>query len=180
MMLKNTPEKYGAIAKFFHWVMALAIIFMLVLGFYMQDLPVSPDKFQYYGLHKSIGALILIAVTLRLAWRQINVIPKLPSDMNFPERLGAHLSHYALYTMMFAMPLVGWAMSSAAGFPVTVFDMFTLPNIVAPDKARFELLRELHWLGGYMLAGLIILHAAAALFHHFWRKDNVLKRMLPW
>jgi cytochrome b561 len=179
-MLKNTEARYGAVAKTFHWLMALAIIFMLCLGLYMQGLQMSTDKMSYYGLHKSIGATILVLATLRVVWRQLNVIPKLPSDMNFIERLGAHLNHYALYFMLFAMPLLGWAMSSAAGFPVNVFGLFTMPNIVSPDREQFELFRDLHAIGARILIGLIILHVSAALFHHFWRKDNVLRRMLPW
>lgn len=180
VMLKNTEEKYGAVAKLFHWVIGITIIFMLAFGLWMSDLPMSPDKFKYYGIHKSIGALVLIAAALRLLWRLTNKQPELPKDMPWYEKLGANLSHIALYIMMFFMPLVGWAMSSAAGFPVTVFDAFTLPNLTSPSPEKVDLFKLLHYYGGLFMIGLISLHALAALYHHFWHKDNVLKRMLPW
>lgn len=179
MQLKNSSERYGAIARIFHWVMALAIFGMLAVGFIMTDLPMNPDKFRVYGIHKSVGALILIAALLRLLWRLINLVPPLPAHMPLWERLGAHGSHIALYILLFIMPLSGWLMSSAAGFPVSVFGWFTLPNLIAPDKALQELLVEVHELLAFAIIGLVTLHAAAALKHHFIDKDNVLRRMLP-
>lgn len=179
MTLKNTENSYGSIAKAFHWLMALTIIFMLALGLYMDSLEMSQQKLNLYGLHKSIGALILIAVTLRLLWRQLNIIPNLPDNMNKFERFGAHASHYLLYAFMFGMPLVGWLLSSAAGFPVSVFGWFTLPNLISPDRELVKLFGEIHELGGIALIGLIALHALAALFHHFVKKDDVLRRMMP-
>lgn len=178
--IKNTDESYGVIARAFHWLIGLTIIFMLAFGLWMQELPMSPDKFKYYGWHKSIGSLILIAVALRLLWRLMNKTPKLPAGMPWYERYGAHASHLLLYVMMFYMPLVGWAMSSAAGFPVSVFGWFTLPNLTAPNQDNFKLFQTMHYWGGLFLIALVSVHFLAALFHHFWRKDNVLKGMLPW
>lgn len=178
--IKNTDESYGIIARAFHWLIGLTIIFMLAFGLWMQGLPMSPDKFTYYGWHKSIGSIILIAVALRLLWRLVNKTPKLPSDMKWFEKAGAHASHFTLYIMMFYMPLIGWAMSSAAGFPVTVFGWFTLPSITSSNPENVELFKDLHYWGGLFLIAVISVHALAALYHHFWRKDNVLKGMLPW
>ncbi len=178
--IRNTDESYGVIARAFHWIIGLTIIFMLAFGLWMQGLPMSPDKFKYYGWHKSIGALVLVAAAARLLWRLANKTPKLPADMAWYEKAGAHLSHLALYFFMFFMPLIGWAMSSAAGFPVSVFGWYTLPNITSPNPENVELFKSLHYYGGLVLIAVIAVHASAALYHHFWHKDNVLKRMLPW
>ena len=178
--LKNTDETYGVISRAIHWLVAVTIIFMLAFGLYMSGLPINAEKFKYYGWHKSIGAILLIAVAFRLLWKLANKTPKLPNDMPWFEKAGADLSHFSLYFMMFYMPLVGWAMSSAAGFPVSVFGWFMLPNLLAPNPEKMKLLGAMHYYGGMFLIGLISLHVFAALYHHFWRKDNILKRMLPW
>ncbi len=178
-MLKNDIERYGSVAKFFHWLMALAIIGMLALGLYMEDLEISPDKLKLYGIHKSIGVLILIFASLRLVWKNINIIPKLPDSIPALQKLAAGISHYALYATMFLMPLSGWLMSSAAGFQVSVFGIFKLPNLINKDQDLRNLFSSAHTFIGYALIVLIILHALAALKHHFIDKDNILRRMLP-
>jgi len=160
--------------------MALAIIGMLALGIYMSDLKLDPWKLKVYGWHKATGALILIFVILRLLWRFANKTPELPLNMKAFEKLGAHASHAFLYIMMLYMPMVGWLMSSAAGFPVSVFGWFTLPNLMDANKEYVKLFKEMHEIGGFLLIGLICLHVSAALFHHFYKKDSVLRRMLPW
>jgi cytochrome b561 len=179
MLLRNNHEKYGAIAKCFHWVMALAILMMLAVGFIMTDLPMSPDKFRVYGIHKSIGALILIAAFLRLFWRFINIVPELPADIPTWQKLGAHGSHVALYILMFVMPLSGWLMSSAAGFQVSVFGWFLLPNLIAPSPGLRKIFGIAHEVLAFAIIGLVSLHILAALKHHFIDKDTILRRMLP-
>lgn len=159
--------------------MALLVIGMLCAGFYMTSAEKSLSIFKLYGTHKSVGITILALVALRLLWRWINVTPPLPDDMPLWQRWGAHLSHFGLYGLMFAMPLIGWMMSSAAGFTVSVFGLFELPNLIAPDKAAFDLLRDLHDLGAWALVSIISAHAIAALYHHFIHRDSVLLRMLP-
>jgi len=179
-MLRNTRDNYGSVAKFFHWLMALAVIFMLALGLYMSGLSFSPDKLRLYGLHKSIGALILIFVTLRLIWRFTNPAPVLPEGLSAFEKFAASAVHYMLYSIMFLMPLTGWLMSSATGFPVSVFGFFTLPDLIKPDKALQHFFATAHNYIAYAAIGLISLHILAALKHHFIDKDNILRRMLPW
>ncbi|MEJ0010286.1 MAG: cytochrome b [Alphaproteobacteria bacterium] len=180
MCWRNTQNNYGILARFFHWLIAGAVIFMLTLGLTMMDLPNGPAKLTDIGLHKSIGACILVVVALRFLWRQANPVPALPAGMPSWERLGAHASHFALYFMLFAMPLLGWALSSAAGYPVSVFGLVTLPNLVAANKEQAQLFTMLHNRGAYLLIGLISLHALAAFYHHLIRRDTVLTRMLPW
>ncbi len=180
MCLKNTADSYGIAAKTFHWLMAVLIITLIVVGLIMSDMENSPDKFKLIGLHKEVGIIVLALAVLRLGWKVLDVSPSLPDSIGKMAQLAAKLVHLALYFFMFAMPLTGWLMSSAAGFPVSMFGWFTLPNLIAPDKVFGKYMRELHELFAWGLIGLIVLHLLAALFHHFYYKDNVLKRMLPW
>lgn len=179
MAFRNSKRGYGSIAKTLHWLIALLIISLLAVGFIMADMAVSPDKFRVYGLHKSFGITVLAVAAVRLMWKAANDSPLLPDAMNKLEQLAAKAGHALLYVLMFAMPLSGWAMSSAAGLPVSVFGWFTLPNLVAPDNELKKILRETHeWLA-WALIIMISLHVLAALLHHFYYKDNVLRRMLP-
>ena len=170
---------YGRIAKGLHWLMALMIIGLLAVGLYMTGMENSSDKFRLYGLHKATGIMVLVLVCFRLFWRFVHTPPPLPPHMKWVERMAAHSSHAVLYIIMFVLPLSGWAMSSAAGFPVSVYGFFTLPNLIAPNKELVDLLKEVHELIAYGLIGLIGLHMSAALFHHFYHKDDVLTRMVP-
>lgn len=178
-MLKNTSEKYGSLAKFFHWLMFLLIATLLAVGFIMSDMENSPDKFFIYGIHKSTGIVVLLLAAIRLGWKFANVSPVLPAHMRNIEKLAAHAGHAALYVLMFAMPISGWMMSSAAGFPVSVFGLFTLPDLVPADKELRELFGEAHELLAFAIIAVVSLHALAALLHHFYHKNNVLRRMLP-
>lgn len=180
MSARNNVFNYGWVAKWFHWIIGLAIIGMLAFGLYIDDLPNGPDKLQYIGLHKATGITILGLVVLRFLWRQTNINPALPGDMGTFTRLLAHLSHYALYFMMFYMPIVGWLMSSAAGYPVSVFGYYTLPNLIAADKEQAKLFAMMHTYGGFAFIGLISLHVLAGLYHLVIRRDRVFVRMMPW
>lgn len=180
MCIKNTLEKYGAPAKALHWGVGILIIGLLAVGLIMTDMTDSPDKLQLYGLHKATGIVVLSLVLVRIVWRQINVVPTLPANMKALEKKAAHFGHLALYALMLAMPISGWLMSSAAGYPVSVYGLFTLPNLVAPDKGLRELFGDAHEIMANGLMILLAVHVLAALKHHFIEKDNTLRRMLPW
>ena len=176
MLLKNTNERFGAVAILFHWVMAILIIGLLALGLYMVRLPISFQKLKLYGWHKEFGLLVLALVIVRLSWRIMNKTPKL----NLPlwEKVAAKTVHWAFYIFMFAMPLTGWLMSSASGIPVSFFGLFTMPDLISANNANRVLLDQIHeWLG-YALIATVCGHAAAALKHHFIDKDDILKRMI--
>ncbi len=178
MCLRNTLQTYGIIAKTFHWLMALLIITLLAVGFIMADMENSPDRFKLIGLHKEIGIIVLGLVVLRLGWKILDVSPLLP-DIGRLAQFGAKAVHSMLYALMFAMPLTGWLMSSAAGFPISMFGWFVMPNLIDPDKEFGKYMRELHGVFAWTLIGLIVLHLGAALIHHFYYRDNILRRMLP-
>lgn len=179
MAIKNTTESYGWLAKAFHWLMALMIVALIAVGYIMSDMENNPDKFKIYGLHKSLGISVLILAGLRLLWKGVNIAPLFPAGMKPVEKFAAYIGHAALYFFMFSMPLTGWMMSSAAGFSVSLFGFFTLPDFVAPDKAFAGEMRDLHEIFSYGLIVMIVLHAMAALLHHYHHKNDVLRRMLP-
>lgn len=180
MALRNNSDSYGSVAKAFHWVVAILIIGLLAVGFYMGGLPKEdPSRMGIYGLHKALGITVLAVVSVRLLWKSVNVRPVLPASMSKIEKCGAQIGHALLYVFAFAMPLSGWAMSSAAGYPVSMFGLFNMPMLVGPDKDLAKAMNELHGNMAIALIAILVLHIVAALFHHFVRKDNVLIRMLP-
>jgi cytochrome b561 len=179
MPLKNTVNSYGSIAKFLHWLIFLLIATLLVVGFLMTRMENSPDKFKIYGIHKSVGIIVLLTVILRLGWKAINIYPPLPDTLSKWDKLAAHAGHALLYVLIIAMPLSGWLMSSAAGFSVSVFGWFTLPDLIVPDKELGKQLRDIHGWLAYAIIVMVSLHVIAALLHHFYYKNNVLRRMLP-
>src|SRR5689334_2393960 len=124
-MLKNTEQSYGSVAKFFHWAIFLLIAGLLTVGYIMTGMENGPDKFQLIGLHKSIGVTVLTLALIRLGWKLANVAPLLPDSLHRYEKLAAHTGHALLYMLMIIMPISGWLMSSAAGFSVSVFGLFT-------------------------------------------------------
>lgn len=176
MRLRNSATHYGIIAIFLHWVMAILLIALLILGLYMTDMPISLEKLRFYGWHKEYGILALFLVILRIGWRLSNITPALALPLL--EKIAARTVHWAFYGFMFAMPITGWLITSAAGLPVSFFGLFVLPDLVSPNPDLMKLFEEIHeWLG-YGLIAAIILHASAALKHHFINKDDILKRML--
>jgi cytochrome b561 len=179
MQLRNTLTGWGTLSKTFHWVIVALIIVQYTLAEIAEDLPLGMEKFRILALHKSFGITILGLAVLRLLWRWTNPTPELPNTLKPYEKFLARLTHFALYVLLFAQPITGWMLSSASNFPVSYFGWFPLPNLVAPDKELQHLLHEVHENLFRAIVVLAILHIAAALKHHFWFKDDVLKRMLP-
>jgi len=179
MQIKNTKSTYGAVSKFLHWTGGLLIIGLLGLGLYMESLDPAPGKYELYGIHKSLGIIVLALALTRVIWRRLNVTPSLPSKMAKGKKLGAHGTHFLLYILMLAMPLSGWLMSSAGGHTVTIFGWVTLPPLVDKNPNLGGIAHSAHGIIGWALIGLIALHFLAALYHHFVEKDSVLRRMLP-
>ncbi len=175
--LYNTPQGFGYGSITFHWVMAALVIGLLSVGLYMVSLPSGPDKLKIYGLHKATGMLVLMLVTLRVLWKFKNVTPSLEGLPSWQIH-AARLSHGALYFFMFAMPLIGWMLTSRAGYPISFFGLFVIPTLAEADPQQRELFALLHKYSAYTLILLILIHTAAAFKHHFVDKDSILKRML--
>ena len=171
-----TPGRYTRTAIALHWLMALLIFSAFPLGVYMHDLPLSPTKLQLFSYHKWLGITILLAAAARLAWRVTHPAPALP-DMPRWQRIAAHGIHHLLYVLLFAIPLSGWLMSSAKGFPTVWFGVLPLPDLVGKNKELGDLLKALHEVLNFGLLLLVGLHIAGALKHHFIERDDTLRRM---
>ncbi len=170
--------RYTSTAIALHWLLALAILGSLAVGQTMADMPLSPLRLKLYNWHKWAGIVILTLSAVRLLWRLGH---RPPPDVPMPgwQRQAAHATHVAMYLLFFAVPLMGWSYSSAAGFPVVLFGVLPLPDFVAANEALAETLKPWHGWLAYALAGLVVLHVAAALKHHFADGDGLLHRMRP-
>jgi cytochrome b561 len=179
MALRNTTHRWGAVAQLLHWLIVALIITQFTLATLFDDLPPSARKLALLARHKSVGITILMLAVLRLAWRWSNPTPPLPDTLKPWERSLARLTHALLYLLLFAVPLAGWMMSSARGFPVSWFGLFTLPDLVPKNKVLYEQLVTIHGTLAWTLGVVAIVHMLAALKHHFVHRDDVLRRMLP-
>jgi cytochrome b561 len=175
-MNPSPATRYTKTAVALHWVLALALMTSFGVGLYMADLPLSPQRVKLYNWHKWAGVTILTLSALRLLWRLTH---RPPTDVAMPawQARAAHATHVALYLLFFAVPLVGWAYSSAAGFPVVWFGVLPLPDFVSPDKALAEAIKPWHGRLAWALAALVGLHVAGALKHHLIDRDGLLSRM---
>lgn len=173
--MSAAPAGHDAYARALHWGMAVLILIMLFVGVAMvASITLRPTLL---ALHRPIGIALLVLAILRLLHRLRRRVPELPRDLPRWQRAGAHASHVALYALMLAMPLVGWAMVSAAGNPVTLWPGLELPPIAPHDPAVYSALRLAHaWLGRALLA-VVLLHLAAALHHAWVRRDGVFSGM---
>lgn len=166
-----------------HWILAVAIVAAFCVGLYMHELPFSPTRLKLYNWHKWAGISILALSAVRLLWRLANRPPPLPQAMlqAMPrwQRVAHHGTHLLMYLLFFAVPLTGWAYSSAAGFPIVWLGVLPLPDLVAPNKEWAEIIKQLHEITAFSLAGLVGLHVAAALKHQFIDRDGLLDRMRP-
>jgi cytochrome b561 len=180
------PARYHAVAIVLHWVIALGLLTLIVMGLAMTHLALpAMAKFQLYQLHKSIGVTVLLAVLLRILWRATHRPPPLPALPPL-EKAAAEGTHGLLYVLMLAIPLTGWALVSVSPFnlPTVLYGLVPWPHLPVlpelPDKAQVEpVVKFIHGKLAWALAALVALHAGAAFRHHFVLRDGVLHRMLP-
>lgn len=170
-------ERYTLTARTLHWLMALMLLGMLGLGFYMQGLPLSPQKLQIYSWHKWAGVTVFVLALLRLAWRLTHRPPPLPAHMGAFSAALAHLGHGLLYVLMLAIPVSGWLMSSAMGFQTVWFGILPLPDLVGRDRELAKVLAQVHGWLNWTLIAMVVGHVLAALKHHYWDRDGILSRM---
>ena len=181
----NTQKttRYSATAMLLHWLLALGLVGMFAMGLYMADLPFSPWRLKLYNWHKWAGVTILTLSVLRLVWRLTHRPPALPQSIELAmprwQLLAFHATHVGMYALFFIVPLVGWAYSSAAGFPIVVFGVLPLPDFVPVSKELAELIKPWHETTAFALAGLVLMHVGAAVKHQFIDKDKLINRMLP-
>lgn len=179
MAMGNDRARWGAVSQAFHWLIVAMILAQAVLALLFKQMHRGPETAALIGVHKSLGMTILALAVLRLLWRWANPVPDLPGTLQSQERILARVSHGALYALLFAMPLTGWLGSSALGFPVRWFNLFSIPNPLGKEKSLGHALYATHSILALALGLVLVLHVAAALRHHWILKDDVLRRMLP-
>jgi len=175
----DPPTRYTGVAQLFHWLIAGLIVTQFILGWTAVDLPLGMHKLALFARHKSFGMTVLVLAILRLLWRFKHPPPDLPPAMTPVERVLARATHIAFYVLLFAMPITGWMMSSAKNYSVSWFGLFTWPDLIGQNETAFNILKATHDTLSFILFGIAVLHVLAALKHHFWNKDDVFLRMLP-
>lgn len=186
MQLNNSQDRYGILSIALHWLVAVLFLAMLAIGIVMTRLPLAdPLTFPLYQTHKSIGATLFFLMAIRLVWRLVDGVPDLPAGLTPLERFAARVTHAGLYAILLIMPLTGWVVVSASPFGIAtlLYGVVPLPHIgfieASPDKATIENVASwVHTVLAALGAGLLVPHVAAALWHHFICRDDVLMRML--
>lgn len=180
--MNSTPAlRYHPVSVLLHWVLGLALIGLFAVGLYMTDLPFSPQRLKLYNWHKWAGVTLLALSAFRLIWRLTHRPPALPvaieAAMPGWQKLAHHATHHGLYLLFFAVPLLGWAYSSAAGFPIVLFGVLPLPDFVPVSEELAELIKPLHKLSAFAMMTLVLLHVAGALKHQLVDRDGLIARM---
>jgi cytochrome b561 len=176
--VSTTSQRFNPLQRLLHWLMAICILAMLFIGVGMVS-TIMPKYLALVSIHKPLGIAVLVLAVLRLIVRLRYGAPALPPDLPVPMKLAAELSHYALYALMIGMPLIGWAMMSAAAYPVVLFGGVHLPPILPQSDSLHTLLWNAHFYLAFAFFALILLHIAAALFHALVRRDGVFAAMAP-
>jgi len=178
MTLRSSPTQWGSVAKLFHWLTALGILGNGVWGLLMTGMRPSMSKINVFALHKSIGLTVLALWLLRLLWRAVD---RRPRDVAGPrwQQLAAHAVHGVLYLLIAAIPLSGWWFNSLHGYPLQWFKQFNLPALGAKNDELASVAMTVHETLFWVLVGVLVLHVGAALKHHVFDRDDVLRRMLP-
>jgi cytochrome b561 len=179
MPLRNTASTYGSLAKLLHWGIVVLIIAQYFLAEAADELPDGVEKLSIITTHKSVGMLVLVLAVVRIGWRILNGRNPAPVPMPGWQTKAAAAGHGLLYLLILAQPISGWMMSSAANYPVMFFGLFQFPAIVSPNEGAHETYEEVHEFFFELLLVVAVLHALAALYHHFFLKDDSLRRMLP-
>jgi cytochrome b561 len=168
--------KFTVLQRLLHWLMAACILAMLFIGVGMVS-TTMPKYIALLATHKTLGITILVLALIRLGVRARYGAPLLPADLPAPMKLAAHLSHYALYALMIAMPLIGWGMLSAGAYPVVLYGSLRLPAILPQSDSLHTLLWNAHFYLAFAFFAVVLLHLAAALFHGLVRRDGVFESM---
>jgi cytochrome b561 len=179
MALRNSQQGYGWLAIVLHWLVAVAVIGLFSLGFWMVELSYYDDWYRRApDIHRSIGVLLFAVVVLRLVWRWVNPSPRpLPNHKRW-EVVSAHLAHLLLYVLMFVAMISGYLITTADGSSIRVFGWFEVPSVTGQIKGMEDVAGTFHYRATWALVALAGVHALAALKHHLIDRDDTLRRML--
>lgn len=177
----NDPELrvFDPAIRILHWLTVFLMATIFILAFSIDLAPSKAEAVALTELHRSFGITVWAVTLGRLLWRQFSRFPNWPADMPTAMRFAAHWSEYAFYTLLLIQPVLGLLWTNAYGEQVNVFFLDRLPALIGPDRPLARQLGEAHRVVGFILLGLIALHSSAALYHHFWRRDDTLSAMLP-
>jgi cytochrome b561 len=179
MTYGTRTDGYPATSKWLHWLVAVCVLTTAPVAIAMGRVGEGPLQNTLYNFHKSLGVLIFILITLRLINRLVVGAPIPDLTIEPWQRSVSSAVHGLLYALLIAMPIVGYIANSAFGAPTPFFGLFTLPPIVGKNEALSDPMFAIHRWTGFLVIILVVVHIGAALFHHFIRRDNVLRRMLP-
>lgn len=180
MLFRNTLYSYGSVSKFFHWLIFFLVFFMIFLGFLLGLGAVQNKQLsiELLNIHKLTGLSILILMILRAIWASMNPKPLLPPGTPSWQRYAERIVHFSLYGSLIIMPLAGWTSAVAAGAPPRLFGWnIMLP--IAKNKNVSDVALEVHETFAIIIIVLVSIHVAAAFYHYFIKKDDILQRMLP-
>ena len=177
--IRNTESSYGLISQLFHWLIVALILFQYTWAWRIDQAEGFRLRLELVTQHKTIGMLVLLLAVLRLGWRVFNRPPELPASMAVWERRAAQAGHALLYVLIFAVPLSGWLYSSAAGLGEYWWGPVTLPGLIESSERLEDVFGLTHQVLAISLGVLAVIHMLAALRHHFFKGDDVLRRMLP-
>jgi len=178
-MVRNSTTGWGWPAILLHWLGAIAILILLIHGWWMVHIA-PPPRATNYAWHAALGYDLLALVLLRLLWRWVNPVPALPNDLKPWEQWAARLGHFGLYLLMLGSVIAGWALAGTGrrAFDQDLFGL-TIPLIyTSQDRGMHELLEGTHKILSYLLAALVVVHVIGALRHHLIKKNDVLRRMV--
>jgi len=179
MTYGTRTDRYPATSKLLHWLVAICVLTTAPVAIAMVQVSKGPTQDALYNLHKSLGVLILVLMVLRLINRLAVGAPIADPGIAPWQKAVSSIVHTSLYIMLLAMPIVGYIANSVYGASTPFFGLFDLPPIAGKNEALATQLFTLHRWAGWLVVGLVLMHAGAALYHHFIRRDSVLQRMLP-
>jgi cytochrome b561 len=177
---RSEINSYDPIQRDFHWLMAAVILTAICVGLYAVNLPKEDaTRGFWFGIHKSLGMTAFFLAILRIGWRLLHDTPRYRVPLGRFTRLAASATHAALYVLMVAVPIGGYVLSTASAHPVSWFGLYTFPSVVPVDKSLAKLAENAHVTGAFILIMVIALHIVAAIWHHWFKRDEVMARMAP-
>lgn len=178
-MPHDVEPRYGRVARTLHWAIALSIIALIPLGWYMVRLDYyDPWSYDALAIHKALGMIVLLLAAIMMSWQLAHDRPAVAPPRKPWEEIAAKIIHYSLYAVMLVVPVTGYVISTSAGAGVSVFGLFEVPAVLPKSVPLRDAAISLHYYFSYASFGLIAFHVAGALKHHFIDRDETLKQML--